>query len=207
MKPWLLRGLGLALVHVVVRVLLGAALVQWPLQGSVMRWLALVVVILAAVVWAGIDGIRDRRAHPDPDRGEDLTMRWLAAGAVTGLLGGFLTWLADVVLPVSVGVKSLLFELTSGAAFTVLLVFVPAMVAVVAGRFFANRGQKEDGRSRADRARTPEPAATAGNGPAADDSATQSASDGAQTQSAWRNDEAPTETFPAIDPNAPRPER
>ncbi len=39
MKPWLLRGLGLALVHVVVRVLLGAALIQWPLQGSVLRWL------------------------------------------------------------------------------------------------------------------------------------------------------------------------
>lgn len=198
MKPWLLRGLGLALVHVVVRVLLGAALIQWPLQGSVLRWAGLIVVVLAAVLWAGFDGIRDRRAHPDPENGEDLTMRWLAAGAVTGLVGGFLTWLADVVLPVSVGVKSLLFELTSGAAFTVLLVFVPAMVAVVAGRFFAGRGQKQDGGARAARAHTPE-RAVAGSGPAADT--------GSAADSAWRNDEAPTETFPAIDPNAPRPER
>ncbi|NLV79611.1 MAG: hypothetical protein GXY65_09785, partial [Rhodococcus sp.] len=48
MKPWLLRGLGLALVHTVVRVLLGAALVQWPLQGSLMRWTGFVIVVLAA---------------------------------------------------------------------------------------------------------------------------------------------------------------
>src|SRR5690606_4336363 len=92
MKPWLVRGLGLALIHVVVRVLLGAALIQWPLQGSVLRWFAFVVVVLAALIWAGIDGIRDRRAHPDPEQQDDLTMRWLTAGAVTGLLGGVLTW-------------------------------------------------------------------------------------------------------------------
>ncbi len=48
MKPWLTRGLGLTLVHVLVRVLLGAALVQWPLQGSVLRWGGLLVVVFVA---------------------------------------------------------------------------------------------------------------------------------------------------------------
>lgn len=195
MKPWLVRGLGLSLVHVIVRALLGVALMQWPLQGSILRWMGLAVVILAAIVWAGIDGVRDRRANPDPDDGEDLTMRWLAAGAVTGIVAGFLTWLVDTLTDLPIGVKSLLFELTSGAAFTVLLVFLPAMGAVTAGRFLAGRGESEtvsSDRPSRQRQREPEPAAVA-SAPAAD--------------SAWRSDEAPTEVFPAVDPHAPRPER
>ncbi|WP_407443926.1 B-4DMT family transporter [Rhodococcus sp. (in: high G+C Gram-positive bacteria)] len=192
MKPWLVRGLGLSLVHVVVRALLGAALMQWPLQGSILRWLGLAVVILAAVVWAGIDGIRDRRAYPDPDDGEDLTMRWLAAGAVTGIVAGFLTWLVDTLTDIPIGVKSILFELTSGAAFTVLLVFLPAMAAVTAGRFFAGRGEKTDESDRPASRQQREPA-TVASAPAADP--------------AWRTDDAPTEVFPAVDPHAPRPER
>ncbi|MBM7461106.1 B-4DMT family transporter [Rhodococcus coprophilus] len=195
MKPWLVRGLGLSLVHVIVRALLGVALMQWPLQGSILRWMGLAVVILAAIVWAGIDGVRDRRANPDPDDGEDLTIRWLAAGAVTGIVAGFLTWLVDTLTDLPIGVKSLLFELTSGAAFTVLLVFLPAMAAVTAGRFLAGRGEsKPDSSDRPSRQRErePEPAAVA-SAPSAD--------------SAWRSDEAPTEVFPAVDPQGPRPER
>lgn len=192
MKPWLLRGLGLALVHVVVRVLLGAALVQWPLQGSVLRWLGFAVVVIAAFVWAGLDGIRDHRAHPDPDEGADLTMRWLAAGAVTGIVGGVLTWFVDTIAPVPVGVTSLFFEVTSGAAFTVLLVFLPAMAAVTLGRFFARRSErkatKNDDWSVHREHRAP---AHAG--------ATSTA--GARSADpAWRNDDAPTEIFPRIEP-------
>ncbi|MCK0093234.1 B-4DMT family transporter [Rhodococcus sp. HNM0563] len=195
MKSWLLRGLGLAVVHVVVRVLLGAALIQWPLQGSVLRWAGLVVVILAAVAWAGLDGIRDRRAHPDPDDGDDLTMRWLAAGAVTGLVGGFVTWLVDTVTAIPVGVKSLFFELTSGAAFTVLLVFLPAMVAVGVGRYLV-RHDKPGDEDWADHSNRPEREhAMAAQGASTADSTR----DTAATE-AWRNEEAPTEVFPAVDP-------
>jgi len=190
MKPWLVRGLGLALIHVVVRVLLGAALIQWPLQGSVLRWFAFVVVVLAALIWAGIDGIRDRRAHPDPEQQDDLTMRWLTAGAVTGLLGGVLTWLVDTVTPIPVGVTTLFFEVTSGAAFTVLLVFLPATAAATAGRFFAGRQERKDRRNADDSADPDRVPATVGAGP--------------DTDSAWRNDDAPTEVFPAVDPKAPR---
>lgn len=182
MKPWLLRGLGLALVHVVVRVLLGAALIQWPLQGSVMRWAGLVVVVAAALVWAGLDGIRDRRAHPDPDDGADLTMRWLAAGAVTGVVGGAVTWLVDTVTPIPVGVKSLFFELTSGAAFTVLLVFLPAMAAVTVGRYLVGRDRRGDDGDAPEPQRAP---AMAASGAVAADPA-------------WRADDAPTEVFPAV---------
>lgn len=181
MKPWLTRGLGLTLVHVLVRVLLGAALVQWPLQGSVLRWGSLLVVVFVALIWGGIDGIRDRRANPDPDRGADLTMLWLKAGAITGLLGGFLTWLVDAITPIPVGVKSLFFELTSGAAFTVLLVFLPAMLAVTVGRLLVRREQANSAEQPA-----PEPVPVGA---------------AVGTEAAWSSDDSPTEVFPAVDPD------
>ncbi|MFD6676836.1 B-4DMT family transporter [Rhodococcus zopfii] len=180
MKPWLTRGLGLTLTHVLVRVLLGAALVQWPLQGTVLRWGGLLAVVFVALLWGGIDGIHDRRANPDPDRGADLTMLWLKAGAVAGLLGGFLTWLVDAITPIPVGVKSLFFEITSGAAFTVLLVFLPAMLAVTVGRFLVRREQAKPVEQPAP---APVPVGAAA---------------GANT--AWSSDDSPTEVFPAVDP-------
>ncbi|RQM31722.1 B-4DMT family transporter [Rhodococcus ruber] len=189
MKPWLLRGLGLTLVHVLVRVLLGVALVQWPLQGSMLRMVALAVVVLAAIVWAGLDGIRDQRAHPQSEDGADLTMLWLKAAAVTGLAAGLLTWLIDTVSPIQVGVKSLFFELTSRAAFTVLLVFVPATAAVMLGRLLVRRDQRKS-------AGTATGTAT---GKPDDGPAPVTAS--AAPDQGWRDDDAPTEVFERIDPD------
>ncbi|WP_430332310.1 B-4DMT family transporter [Rhodococcus sp. ACT016] len=140
MNGWVVRGLGLALVHVVVRTFLGAAVTQWPQQGSIMRWFSLIVVILAAFLWGALDGIRDRRAHPDPDDGADLTMMWLKAAFVAGILAGAASWLVGVIFDIAVTNSGLFFEVTSGAAFTVLLVFVPAMIAVALGRYLAGRG-------------------------------------------------------------------
>ncbi|MCY4668955.1 MAG: hypothetical protein OXC29_13340, partial [Rhodococcus sp.] len=37
------------------------------------------------------------------------------------------------------------FEVTSGAAFTILLIFVPAMIAITVGRFFVSREQRKNG--------------------------------------------------------------
>ncbi|WP_016935102.1 B-4DMT family transporter, partial [Rhodococcus sp. R1101] len=150
------------------------------------------VVVIAAFVWAGLDGIRDHRAHPDPDEGDDLTMRWLAAGAVTAIVGGVLTWLVDTVTPVPVGVTSLFFEITSGAAFTVLLVFLPAMAAVTSGRFFARRSERKAARDD-DWSVHREHHAPAGVGAAAP-------AGSAQADPAWRTDDSPTEVFPRVDP-------
>lgn len=185
MKPWLLRGLGLTLVHVLVRVLLGVALVQWPLQGSMLRMVALAVVVLATIVWAGLDGIRDQRAHPQSDDGADLTMLWLKAAAVTGLAAGLLTWLIDTVGPIQTGVKSLFFELTSGAAFTVLLVFVPATAAVMLGRLLVRRDQRKSAGTATGRPDDGPAPVTASTAP----------------DQGWRDDDAPTEVFERIDPD------
>lgn len=142
MNAWVVRGLGMALIHVFVRVILGVSITQWPLQGTTLRWFALLIVILFALVWAGIDGIRDRRSHPDPGDSADLTMLWLKASLLAGIVAGVVSWLVNLVPSLNVTQNTFFFEITSGAAFTVLLVFVPAMLAVFLGRFFVEREAK-----------------------------------------------------------------
>lgn len=142
MNAWLVRGLGMALVHFVARTLLALAIAAWPTQGSILRIVTMVGVILAAVVWGGIDGINDRRANPDPDKSADLTMLWLKASVVAGLLSGVVTWIVSAVSPIAITSNSFFFEITSGAAFTILLVFVPAILAVGLGRLLAGRDAK-----------------------------------------------------------------
>lgn len=126
-------------VHVVTRVVLGIAVTQWPLHGSILRWLALALVVLAALLWGALDGIRDARSAADEESGADLTMMWLKAAAVAGLLAGAVSWLIGVITGIALGDNTLFFELTSGAAFTILLVFLPAMLAVSIGRFLVRR--------------------------------------------------------------------
>ncbi|MFC4602700.1 B-4DMT family transporter [Rhodococcus kronopolitis] len=145
MNSWLLRGLGMAFVHVVARVLLGIAVTEWPLHGSSLRWVSLAAVILVAMVWGGIDGIRDERAYPGEDEGADLTMRWLKAGVLAGLVAGLATWAVGLVSDIALGENSLFFEMTSGAAFTILLVFVPATLAVTIGRLIVRREVNKSG--------------------------------------------------------------
>lgn len=142
MNAWVVRGLGMALIHVVLRSLLGIAITQWPLQGSAFRMISLVLVIIAALLWGWFDAARDRKKNPDPEHGADLTMRWLKASVLGGLLAGFGTWLADFF--VNATDNPLFFELTSGAAFTVLLIFVPATLAVMVARMLQNRKASEN---------------------------------------------------------------
>ena len=112
MTGWVVRGIGMCLVNVGVRILLGAAVTQWPLHGSQMRWLGLATVLLVVIVWAGLDGIRDRRANPDPDDSADLAMVWLKAAVFAGLTAGAITWFLQLIVDFSLGQNTLVFELT-----------------------------------------------------------------------------------------------
>ncbi|MEH3155355.1 MAG: B-4DMT family transporter [Gordonia paraffinivorans] len=146
MLSWLIRGLPLAAVHIVARVLLGMAIVHSPLHGTWWKTIAVAAVVIIPLIWAGIEGIADGRAHDDPDDYEDLTMRWLKAGLLAGVVAGIVGWALANYVFAGMGRNSFFIELFAGGSFTALLVFLPAMVGASVGRFLARRQRRRDQR-------------------------------------------------------------
>lgn len=105
-----------------VRVLIGALLDMWPQHGAYFRGMGAVAVVGTAAAWGAWDG---KRADRIP--GTDPALSWLAAGGFAGVAAGAgALLLARCGAPVY-GIGTVLFELTAGAAWTLLLVFVAAM--------------------------------------------------------------------------------
>ncbi|WP_433760814.1 B-4DMT family transporter [Nocardia sp. CA-135398] len=139
MNGWVLRAIVLGALVVFLRAALGFAMVYWPTQGSWLRPLCLVVLLAAVVFWGVLDGRKDREVHPDPEHGSDLTIRWLKAAVAAGLGSGAVSWLLDWLPRFDLGDNGLLFELTAGASFIVLLVFIPGLIGIGIGRIIADR--------------------------------------------------------------------
>ncbi|GAA1480681.1 hypothetical protein GCM10009624_11210 [Gordonia sinesedis] len=146
MASWLLRGAVMSVVMIVARVLLGIVVVEAPLHTTVWKTVAIAVVVLIALIWGGIDGVRDARANPDPDDYEDLTVRWLKAGLFAGVTSGFVCWLIGTLWLPGIGQAGFFIELIAGASFTALLIFIPAFVGTAAGRFLMRRDQRKQQR-------------------------------------------------------------
>ncbi|RMI30635.1 B-4DMT family transporter [Nocardia stercoris] len=143
MNAWLVRGAGLGALTVALRVVLGFGMIHYPTHGSLMRVSCLIVLVGAVVAWGVLDGLADRRRQPDPDRpGTDLLMRWLRAAVVGGLGSGLVAWLLGFIPALSLGGNPLLFELTAGASFIVLLIFIPGMIGTAVGHKLADRGHR-----------------------------------------------------------------
>jgi hypothetical protein len=148
MSAWVLRAAALGGFIVLIRFLLEQATQQWPTQSSPLRLALFVVVLAAALCWGWADGRRDRVAYPNPDDGEDLTILWLEAAVAAGLAGGLAAWLIALIPGVEMGGNSLFFELTSGAAFVVLILFLPATLGVgLARRAIERRAAKAAAKS------------------------------------------------------------
>ncbi|WP_068273110.1 B-4DMT family transporter [Aldersonia kunmingensis] len=194
MNAWVVRGLVLAVVNVAVRALLGFGIGQWPMQGTPMRLLSLLVVILAAAGWGYVDAKRDRAAYPGEDEGADLTMLWLKAAILGGLAGGALAWLVDMFPSFDLGDNPLFFELTAGAAWTILLIFVPAMIGIGIGHFIARRAEDKAEESAPKHSR--EPVAVGASGAYGEAGGYDPSI--FPTEQRQVDAEAPTEQFPAI---------
>lgn len=124
MTAWVLRATVLGALVVALRVVLGFAMAFAPTYGTFWRVGCLLAIVAVVVVW----GVRDGRT------GEDgLTVRWLAAGFGTGLASSAVCWVLDQVPGIELGDAGILYELTSGASFILLLVFLPAMAGVAFG--------------------------------------------------------------------------
>ena len=138
MRRWLVRGLLFAALMVVVRLIQGVLINQYETKAQLISVALLALYVAAVFGWGLIDGRADAKASPDPDRRSDMAITWLVAGLIAGLLSGAVSWLISI-FHQALYTGGLINELTTFAAFTALLVFLPAILAVAIGRWLIDR--------------------------------------------------------------------
>jgi hypothetical protein len=143
MRDWMLRGLVFAGAMVILRLVQGALINAWQTQSGLISIVLLLLFIIGVAVWGVRDGRADAAANPDPDRRQDMAMTWLLAGLVAGILSGAVCWLiAQFYTAIYTG--GLLNEVTTFAAFTALIVFVPGIIGVALGRWRVDRQYEKE---------------------------------------------------------------
>jgi hypothetical protein len=125
MRTWLLRGGVLAVVHAAAQTIMAGFAVHDPTGQSTLAAIVLGVLAGVAAVWGAVDTWRGV-----PDRG----MAWLYAALIAGWGAGVLGVVGRAVFVDQTGVSELGTALTGGAAFTALLVLVPAAIGLLVGK-------------------------------------------------------------------------
>jgi hypothetical protein len=126
MRSWLLRGGVLAVVHAAAQTVVAGLTVRDPTGQGTVAALVLGLLVGAVAVWGVLDTWRGL-ARPE--------ITWLIAAVVAGWGAGVLGVIGRSVFVDQTGVSELGSALTGGAAFTALLVFVPAGVGLLAGKW------------------------------------------------------------------------
>lgn len=124
MGTWLLRGVVMAVVHAAAETVRADFGVHNPTSRTMFEALVLGVLAGVAAVWAAVD-----RWRGVPDAGR----AWLIASLVAGWGAGILGVVGKSIFVDQSGVADLGSALTGGAAFTALLVLVPAAIGLGAG--------------------------------------------------------------------------
>lgn len=124
MPGWLTRGLVLAVLHAAGAVFLAKMATDQSGDRSVLTSVVIALLIGVALMWGSVDGWR---------RSENPMLTWLIAGVLAGPLGGVLNVIGRGLLVDQTGVSDLWPQVTTGAAFTALLVIVPAGVGLLVG--------------------------------------------------------------------------
>jgi MFS family permease len=143
MRSWILRGLVFAAAMVVLRLAQGTLINAFQAQAGLISVVLLLLFVIAVAVWGVLDGRADARAQADPDRRQDLAMTWLLAGLFAGIVSGAVSWLISLFYT-GLYAGGVLNELTTFAAFTALLVFVPGVIGVAVGRWRVDRNPPPD---------------------------------------------------------------
>lgn len=138
MSTWVIRGLVMAVLHGVALTLLAKYAVYHPTDQTLAVSLTLAVLVGAAALWAALDAWRGVA-----DRGR----AWFVAALVAGVVSGILYVIGRAVFVDQTGVSELGGALTGGAAFSALLVLVPAGLGLlVGGRIGRPRPAEEEPR-------------------------------------------------------------
>jgi len=135
MRTWLLRGAVLAVVHAAAETVRADFGVHHPTSRTVFEAIMLGVLVGVAAVWAALDTGRDL-----PDRGRV----WLIASLVAGWGAAVLGIVGKAIFVDQTGVADLGSAVTGGAAFTALLVLVPAGIGMLAGRWIGRPRRRTD---------------------------------------------------------------
>jgi len=138
MRNWILRGLVFAAAMVVLRLVQGTLINAWQTHAGLISIVLLAVFVILVATWGVLDGRADATAQADPDRRQDLAMVWLLAGLVAGIVSGAISWVISLFYT-GLYAGSVINELTTFAAFTALLVFVPGIIGVAVGRWRVDR--------------------------------------------------------------------
>ncbi|MCA1655265.1 MAG: B-4DMT family transporter [Pseudonocardiaceae bacterium] len=138
MRTWLLRGAALAVVHAVAETVRADFGVRHPTSRTLFEALMLGVLVGVAAVWGAVDRWRGL---------SDAGRTWLIASLVAGWGAAVLGVIGKSVFVDQTGVAELSGALTGGAAFTALLVLVPAAVGLAAGRWIRASHPAPDGSS------------------------------------------------------------
>jgi hypothetical protein len=124
MQPWLTRGLVMAVVNGAAQTLLGAVQAGHPTSDNVAEPITIAVLAGVALFWGALDGWLRK-----PGRG----MNWFYAALIGGFGAGLLGVIGQAAFVDATGVSALGAALTGGAAFTALLILLPAGLGLVVG--------------------------------------------------------------------------
>jgi hypothetical protein len=124
MRPWLTRAAVLALLHAAADTLISYYRLGEPTALSVPRGIALGVLVGVALLWGGLDGLQRKL-----DRGRT----WALAAIFGGLLAAVLGLIAKAILLSQTNGEDVWPAITGGAAFTALLILIPAGIGIAVG--------------------------------------------------------------------------
>ncbi|WP_436500163.1 B-4DMT family transporter [Actinokineospora sp. HUAS TT18] len=124
MKTWLVRGVVLAVVHAAAAVFVAALKADQPTGRTVIEAVVLGVLVGVSATWAAVDGWRGVL-----DRGR----AWVIASLIAGWGAAVLGVIGRAAFVDQTGTSALGQALTGGAAFTALLVLIPAGLGLVVG--------------------------------------------------------------------------
>jgi hypothetical protein len=135
MRTWLLRGLVMAVVHAVAETARAGFGVHHPTSRTLFEALVLGVLAGVAAVWGAVDRWRGVA---------DAGRAWLIASLVAGWGAAVLAVIGKSAFVDQTGVADLGSALTGGAAFTALLVLIPAAAGLAAGHWVRSPGGADE---------------------------------------------------------------
>lgn len=124
MPGWFLRGLVLAVVHAAAYVVAAKLIIFRVIDQTVAISVVIALLIGVALAWSSVDGWLRR-----DERGRN----WVLGALVAGPLAAILYVIGRSAFVDQTGVTDLGVQLTSGAAFTALLVLLPAGLGLFVG--------------------------------------------------------------------------